>query len=85
MIMRGPDRPLMKEHNIIQRRILSGLIIVPDNFCREIQNTFHDKNISFPENIPFYVTVMIDNERSRQPLMIEHDVVQRRFDLQVMP
>jgi hypothetical protein len=66
--MREPDRPLMAEHNVMQRRILSRLIIVPDNFCREIQNTFHDKYISFSENIPFYVTIMIDNERSRQTI-----------------
>ena len=67
-------------------RILSGLIIVPDNFCREIQNTFHDKYISLSENIPFYVTliwlIMRDLDK---PLVIEHDVVQRRFDLQVFP
>jgi len=58
----------MIEHNIIRRRILSGLIIVPDNFCREIQNTFHDKYISFSENIRFYVTIMIDSERCRQAI-----------------
>lgn len=63
--MREPDRPLMMEHNIIQRRFLSGLIIVPDNFCREIQNAFHDKCVSFSENVPFNATIMIDNESSR--------------------
>jgi hypothetical protein len=61
------------------KTVLSRLIIVLDSVCRAIHSTFHVKYISFSDNLPFYVAVMNDNERTDSPLMIEHNIKQRRI------